>query len=1432
MFLPIVLLSLLFTSPLVSQNNVLDQNVRFDYLTVSDGISDLTVRSIIQDHVGYMWFGTNNGLNRYDGKEIIKYYSDRHNPSSLKGNIIYYLYEDSRKNLWIGTWGGGLSLYERDKDNFKTFMHNPNDPGSIRHNDVWNIFEDSRGDLWIATQKGLERFDYETFTFEKHLSDLYLPGESVNLKRKAFSCITEGKDGTLWISVWKHGVLNYDPERKKLIRHLVHESGNSNSLSTSEINTLFVDQDGSLWIGPYKGVLEKMIIVDGSPVFERYPMGPAPQGISDDRINFIVEDQSGMLWIGTENGLNVLNRNTGQIDQYFHNADIDNSLSSNHLWSGYCSINGIMWIGSLDGGVNIFDPWKRKFASNYPAINSAKEQPKRFVKSIYKEQNGSLWVGTDSGLNKFSPNGVLLETYVHGNTPESLNIGGVSGLEKDQEETLWIGTWGGGLHRLNTGTKKLKRYTHPTNKEIPTGIDDLNIQTMVQDFSGKILIGTSFGYLYKFDPATDSFRQFLCNDLDSLRGTPVTAISPDRDGTVWIGLSENGGVIHLDWDKNKATRYYIKVGDNQYSLSSNDIFSLFDDDEYLWIGTKNGLNHLNKKTGKVTVYDERHGLANKSVLSIQKDIEGNVWFSTLQGISKLDRQSGSVFNYDSRDGALANCIVSIKGYNSELYFGGINGIFSFNPLSIYNNSFLPPVVFTSLKIFNHPVTPGDDNSPLLKHINQTEKIVLNYNQTSFSLEFSALNYTLPEKNKFRYKLEGFDQDWVYAGTRNVAYYTNVGQGSYTFKVQGSNNDGLWNPEVRSIEIVILPPWWNTYWFKTLILLSIMAVVGAWIVIRTYRYKQHQRILKRMVEERTREIEEQKVILKEQAHKLQIAGQLKIKFFTNISHEFRTPLTLILNPINKLLAELESRDEYKIPFTVVKRNTLRLISLINQFLDISKIEAGALKLKVARGNICEFIQGIASAYEFATRQKNIKYGVHLPHEKPMCYFDGDKLEKILYNLLSNALKFTPSGKQIDINVQFIHVPVATNIMIENGKRNSDLANYIVIKVKDTGKGIPSNKLDKIFERFYQVEGDEMHPAGGTGIGLSLTKDLVEIYRGRISVKSKLNEGTEFTILLPTDRSLFKEHEIDDMPPVHDELKSGLIAIDEDHLDIESSIDAKINSSENCAKKTIIIVDDNRDVRMYLSGVLSVKYNIVLAKNGVDGFEKAVKYLPQLIVSDVMMPEMDGYAFCEKIKNDVLTCHIPVILLTAKATNDDKVTGYEFGADVYISKPFDVDVLKAVIAQQLETREKLKDIFRRELILQPSDVSVVSSDEKLLNRIIKILDEKLSDSEFGVEELGREVGLSRTHLYRKIKELTSLTAIEFIRNMRLKRAANLLKQNKLYVSEVAYMCGFNELSYFRKIFKELFGVSPQKYASLEQPEIDDVDDDANLTKTSQI
>jgi len=695
---------------------------------------------------------------------------------------------------------------------------------------------------------------------------------------------------------------------------------------------------------------------------------------------------------------------------------------------------------------------------------------------------------------------------------------------------------------------------------------------------------------------------------------------------------------------------------------------------------------------------------------------------------------------------------------------------------------------------------------------------------------------------------------------NEARYTNLSPGKYSFYVKASNNDGLWNEKSRVLKIIILPPWWKTWWFRLLAVIVLFLGILAWILFRTFRLREQQRRLKKLVFERTAEIEAQKLKLQQQADELQQtnqlllekqnevfeqkeaiaaqneklgaknellekqknkiseqrqkeqelaeklheADQLKLRFFTNISHEFRTPLTLILGPINKLLSSFGTHHEFDELGKIIQRNTIRLLNLINQFLDLSRLEAGVVTLSISNGDIFTYISGIVNAYKYAASQKNIEYNYISDVDSHICFFDADKIEKILYNLLSNAFKFTPENGRIDVTVNLLA-----------GTKGSQEPETIRITVSDTGKGIPAEYLSRIFERFYQVDTNSTYQTSGTGIGLALTHDLVTIYRGDINVESSPDLGATFTVNLPIDKASFREQEFAQGQPVINDFKLQLIAIEDhaydpiegDSLEIADELLAEAVETDN--RLTLLIVDDNPDIRKYLIDQFGEEFRIIEARDGKDGLEKALKHLPKLVITDVMMPRMNGYELCAQLKTDILTCHIPVIILTAKASSEDQLESIETGADAYIAKPFDIRLLETQIRQLIASREQLKQLFRRELTIGPTEIVVDSSDEKLMHRIIKVMSENVSNPDFGVEELGKEVGLSRTHLYRKLKQLTNHTAIEFVRDMRLQRAAQLFKQNKLYVAEVAYMSGFKELSYFRKIFREYYGMSPQEY-----------------------
>jgi signal transduction histidine kinase/ligand-binding sensor domain-containing protein/CheY-like chemotaxis protein len=1387
----IYLISLLGLTTISSvEGAMLDQQMRFDRITVHDGLSNQTVRCIIQDHEGFMWFGTNSGLNRFDGNKMVKFYN---RTNGFRGSIIHCMHEDSRRNLWIGTFGNGLNLYNRNTNTFTNYVNDPNDESSISSNEIWYIYEDSKGNLWVAGQGGLQRYDYATDSFEKHLEDFKLPQHSINMRHTAFSSIVEAGDGILWIGTWKYGVILYDAAERRIVRHLMHEPDNVNSLSTNEILTLYRDKEDNIWIGTYKGALECVQFRYGSIFFKKYHKGESSYNLSDDRIHFIQQDQSDIYWIGTEHGLNLLDTKTGLIRKIYHNLDERFSLSSNHIWSGFRNSNGVMWIGLHDAGINTYDVWRQRFTNGYKEVSKAKEHKKRFVKSIFVDPDDFVWIGTDHGLNKFSNDGVHIKTYVSGDASTGLSIGGVTGILIDWNNQMWVGTWGGGLHKFDRKEGKFKSYGFSSSTLDRHNLSDPNIRCMALDYSGHLLIGTTFGYLDIFNPKTEEFEHFPCMDVDSIVASPVVALCPEKDGSIWIGLSENGGVVNYNPSNGNIKRYHFSERDTSATLSSNDVLCLFNDDKWLWIGTKDGLNLLNKEDGSVTIFNEEDGLPDRSILRIEKDVAGNLWISTTKGITKYEISSGKFFSYDHRDGVLGNCITSWAGTNGTLLFGGIDGVFSFNPSEINNNPYLPPVVLTGFYIFNRLVVPEEKGSPLQHQVNQTDIITLRHDQTSFSFEFAALNFTLPERTQYRYMLEGFDNDWVYSGLRREAFYTNVIPGVYNFKVLGSNNDGIWNPSPKIITIKVLPAPWKTTWAYSLyfiLILLLLAVMRGFMLSR--EKLRTQLVFEKLEHERSLELSKKNSEL----------NDMKIKFFTNISHEFRTPLTLILGPlgaIHKAIKETSIEDSV----VMVQKNAQRMLRLINQLLDLSRIEAGFMKIEATHRDVVHFIKSVVDAFSMKAKTRCIRYEFDTNFEFAMGHFDDDKLESVLYNLLSNAFKFTPEGGQITVKLKIEPEPSKIDAPDKPVEAKS-----ISITVTDTGPGIQDADKQKIFDYFYRPTDARSQP--GSGLGLSLVNELVRILRGSIELlDNPTQNGSMFVVTIPVDKECYAPGELTEKRMDID-LACEDIALAEDAL-LKSNM-LNLSYPVDIKKQfqpLVLIAEDNDEVRNYLSGSLSDGYRTIEASNGDSAINLAREEMPDLIISDVMMPGINGFELNKMLKDDERTCHIPVILLTAKTGMSSQMEGYKAGADDYIVKPFEMEHLICRVENLISSRRKLRETFSKRFDLDIEKMNLNSLDKKFLEDIIQLVEENIDDYDFGADQVVGKMPMSRAQVYRKLKSLTNLSVSDFIQKIRLYRAAKSIMMGDKSFSEISYLVGFKDPSYFTKCFKKQFECLPSEF-----------------------
>jgi signal transduction histidine kinase/DNA-binding response OmpR family regulator len=850
----------------------------------------------------------------------------------------------------------------------------------------------------------------------------------------------------------------------------------------------------------------------------------------------------------------------------------------------------------------------------------------------------------------------------------------------------------------------------------------------------------------------------------------------DESGKLWIGTQGNGLFeLNLQTGQENHYRYNIK---NKKSITGSSVRAILkDNDGILWVGTDKGLNKFNHLDSTFSPITKKDGLISNLVRAVQFDKSGNLWISTDKGISKYNPRSKQIRNFTVGDGLHDNefWLSSHTTEKGMMFFGGKSGLTYFYPDSIKNDTSMPPVVITDFQIFNKSIRPAED-SPLKQHISEVNEIELAHDQSVFSFEFAALEYHHPQKITYAYMMENVDPDWVYTDySRRFVTYTHLDPGTYNFRVKAANRHGIWNEQLASVKITILPPWWATLWAYSLYIIVLLSIV---YVLR--RYELNRLHLKHDLQ-----------IKETEANKLQELDNLKSKFFANISHEFRTPLTLILGPITKFIDKSSNEDDKK-QYSLIQRNALRLQRLINQLLDLSRLEAGKLKLNAHKTDIVQFTKTITAAFESHAERRNIRLVLDTSLKDLEIMMDRDKYEKILTNLLSNAFKFSEDDTAITITMEKIEDSL-----------NRYKEGQCCVKVIDEGEGIPNDKISRIFDRFYQVDSDSTREQEGSGIGLALIKELVELHQGTITVKSQPAQGSVFTVCLP----LGKEHLAE----------KDIIKIPVDEIEIEN-YDISRNSvpdqpSENFIDENLpllLIVEDNMDVQNYLAGILEREYNLIFAANGQQGINQALKSIPDLIVSDVMMPGMDGFEMCAKIKNDRATSHIPVILLTARSGQESLLTGLNTGADDYLTKPFNARELLVRIHNLIEQRKRLQEMFNRLNPFTLEKFDVGENDRSFLGKAILIINKNISNSDFNTDCFASQIALSRAQLFRKLKSLTGKSVSEFIRHVRLQRAADLLSRKQGNVSEVAFEVGFNNLSNFSENFKKQFGVLPSEYA----------------------
>lgn len=1338
-------LFLLLIFILTGSNAKAQAELSFDIFTLENGLPNNQIQCIYQDHKGWIWVGTSQGLSRFNGYDFTNFLPDSEDSCALSGHLIRVIKEDKKGNLLVGTENGGLNIFDREKEVFSQPFKNDPVYGE-KDFSVNDIIENEDGSFWLASDFNVLKMDSTgIITPLNPIIKEGTPGiNNIYIRKMAYD-----NQGKLWIGT-NNGIYIYSLQNNTLERFELPFG----AVQNKEIWELFVDDDGDLWIGTYS--IGLFLVNTGTKSYKSINLRPAAE--RTETIKAISKGVFGDYWIGTRGGLFLYSKEIGVKGFYRHNIQEPRSLSNNSVLSIFHDSKGETWIGTR-GGLNLLAKSKQVFHSFTAQPDDNRYLNSSAIYTFWMDKNDRLWCGTeDGGINIYNPNtGSYQYLTKDGKPGYTIAQNCVKALVPDNKGNLWVGTFLGGVDVINLKTGKIKNYSHQA--EVPGSLSDNRVWDICIDENQQIWIASSKG-IDRFDKKTNLFIHY-----PQLNGNEqIMWIDNDSQGNLWMGSEDE--LIVFNQRTNKINRWFERT---RY---------MFEDSEnQIWIATNDkGLALYSSDNGPLRYYGEEEGLANNQALCILEDDLKNLWISTLNGLSKFNPRTEVFHNYSSNDGLGNNqfCYgAALKANDGTLFFGTVSGFNVFNPNEINAEDTDVPLVFTDLKVFNKSVPIGNDKKSILhQSITETQHLTFNHKQNVFTLEFAALNYINSENNLYTYKLEGFNTDWIEPSKSRTATYTNLNPGDYTLRIKRVIPGQERESNELQLAITVLPPFWKTNWFLAIIVLLIISLIYTIIQFFINREK----------------IKSQLIIERSNAKKLHEIDMMKLKFFTNISHEIRTPLTLILGPLNKMMQSKSVDGSTKENLELMQRNAQNLDRLISQLLDFRKLQSGNLRLNLTEADIVSFVRNIVNSFSQYAIEKDIKLSFNTLKKRLFVAFDPDKVEKIINNLLTNAFKYTEARGSITVNLSLVF-----DSENEDFSQDSEEKQYIEINIKDTGKGISRKNIDRIFMRFFQS--DDTDTKTGAGIGLALVKDLVKLHKGEIFVTSKEGKGTRFTIRIPYSEAIESKQE---------SKTAAVKAIPEMETNPQNALES---SDEN--SKIMLIVEDNADVRQFISSHFNNFYHIHQAINGNEGWEKALEVIPDIIISDIIMPEMDGYELCKRIKNDERTSHIPVLLLTAMHSKDHEIRGLAKGADDYITKPFDLSVLQAKVENMLSIRDSLKEKYTSTMVLEPTNVVLSSPDEKFLKRVVDVIEENISDSDLDIENFALKVGVSRMQLYRKLNALTNMTVKEFIRNIRLKRATQLLDQQKLNISEIAYQVGFKDLSHFRKCFKREFGMSASEY-----------------------
>ncbi len=1395
------------------------EKIKFSHLTIKDGLSQSSVKCLMQDSRGFLWVGTSDGLNRYDGYQFEIISSSPTNPFSISGNDISCIYENPfDSTVWVGTQSTGLNRYNRESNTFSHFT-NINSPT----NHITDLLATNDSTLWIATRTG------SLYYYVPEDSSFRRPKFSGEARFRAINSLEKDEDGNLWMATpselykW-----NYDKKERDRLPKKIRFPDIEENLS---ITSLKFDIKGNLWIGTLRNGLFRYH-PKSKTVFRCRP-GSDENMLKTVRVYDILARKNGEIWVATANGVCKFQPKTKSFEVFRNEPNDPETINNNTVYSLLEDQSGIVWVGTYLGGLNKIDPKQSRFPkfNNFSDFNNGNISTND-IRSISVDGSNTIWLGTSAGLVEMK----------NGNSISNTAGQNIKIHFKDINFTAIVSTPEGLIASKDGGiflmTKRNRIISLSAQIQKQNNVLTKRFSSAIIDELDQVWMATGQG-LIKFIPSENKFEFY---NPEGPEGEPISfypiSIREDQTGKLWLGTLY-GNLYVFDKYSNKF-ELVIANNNNRAQRSFTRIFSLCTSiPNEVWIGTNMGLYKLNPVTGDLIRYLKSDGLPNNVIYGVLADNSGDIWCSTNMGVSRLDRKTGKFQNYTYQDGLQSNEFnqnAFFKDPEGKIYFGGIDGLNIFDPAKIIPNSYIPQVAITGMEIQYKKVNPQSHPKITGKQISEIKKLTLNHKQNTFSFEFTALSFSLPERNQYKYSLTkaGEDDKWVNAGTRRIATYTNVPPGAYVFKVKGSNSDGVFNENATTIQIFITPPYWQTWWFYMLLLFFVTGIIFLIIYYRTRRIARKKIILKKLVVEKTRilskqkeQIEKQNVELKiinenitlkskkiaqknkqlSEQHKqlskqrdslLQLAGklnevnQIKFRFFTNISHELRTPLTLVISPLKELIenvGELNKKETLR-KLNNIYNNASKLLLIVNQLLDFRKTETDNMKLRVSEFELVPFVQKSAYSFNDLAARKKIDFSFGSTVTNLKIWADRDMLGKTIANLLSNAFKATqPEGA----------IRILITETVEQGKR------FAEISIKDNGIGIEESKIPLIFERFYQLEDPANLHHSGSGLGLALVQKYVELHKGSVTVESMRGKGSEFKIKLPTGRAHFGE--VVSYDEQKTENKNLLIASITEYLPASTEKPELANGTK---KPTLLLIEDDSDLRAYMREMLSEAYNVEESGNAKTGTKKAKLKIPDLIICDVMLPDSSGFLVCEKLKAEFKTSHIPIILLTSLADKESRMNGIKAGADAYITKPFDLQHLLLVAENLIEGRRRLHKRFSLSSQGNIAEAVTNNSDRVFIKNAIKQIELNISNPDFHVEQFCSLLKLSQPQCYRKIKAITGFNISEFIRNTRLKKAAHLLKTGEFKISEVAYKTGFNDPNYFTKSFTRLFEMTPSEYA----------------------